>query len=127
MSRPHGGWRQLVLAISLIAFALQSYLTQTHIHFATSQAFGISSNDTFVPAAKHGTEKTVPAKNAPSNDDPNCPICQAAMHSGQFVTPSAVAFILPSEAASIVLIVTAVLTANRTISHSWQGRAPPRV
>ena len=127
MPRSHRGWRRLVLAIALLAFSLQSYITQTHVHFATSQVFGLSSSDTFTPTAKLAHGKTAPDKKTPSNDDPaNCPICQAAMHSGQFITPTASAFLLPSETASIVPLAIAVLTASETISHNWQGRAPPK-
>jgi hypothetical protein len=125
--RQNSGWRRVVLAVALLAFALQSYITQTHIHFATSQVFGLSSADTFTPTAKIAHGKFAPAKNTPSNDDPaNCPICQAAMHSGQFITPVATAFVLPSETVSIVPLAVAVLTASETLSHGWQSRAPPK-
>ncbi len=126
MPRQNGGWRRVVLALALLTFALQSYITQTHIHFASAPAFGLSG-DNFTPTLKHTNGKTSPAKKIPSNDDPaSCPICQAAMHSGQFITPSAIGFALPSEAVAIVPLVLVVLTASETISHGWQGRAPPR-
>ena len=124
--RQDSGWRRLVLAVALLAFALQSYLTQTHIHFATSQVFGLSSADEFTPVAAHAGGKTDPAK-APSKDDPaNCPICQAVMHAGQFVSPSAISFVLPSEAVCVVPLAIVIAIARTAISHSWQGRAPPR-
>lgn len=127
MPRKTGGWRLAVLTLALITFALQSYITQTHIHFASTQAFGLSG-DNFVPTAKPATGKTAPSKQTPSNDDPaNCPLCQAAAHSGQFVTPAAIGFSLPSEAIAIVPLAIAVLAASASVSHSWQGRAPPRI
>ena len=127
MPRPYGGWRRVVLALALLSFALQSFITQTHIHFASVQAFGLSS-DNFTPAAKIVDGKNTPEKKVPSNDDPaNCPICQAAMHSGQFITPSAIGFALPSETIAIVPLAIAVLTASEVVSHGWQGRAPPRI
>jgi hypothetical protein len=125
--RKPGGWRLAVLTLALITFALQSYITQTHVHFASREAFGLSA-DNFVPTAKTATGKTAPSKQTPSNDDPaNCPLCQAAAHSGQFVTPVAIGFALPSEAIAIVPLAIVVLTASKTVSHSWQGRAPPRI
>jgi hypothetical protein len=127
MPRQNGGWRRVVLALALLAFALQSYVTQTHIHFASEQAFGLSG-DNFAPAAKIVADKTAPSKKTPSNDDPaNCPLCQAAAHSGQFITSSAIGFALPSEAIAIVPLAVVVLTASETVSHGWQGRAPPRI
>jgi hypothetical protein len=127
MPRRTGGWRRVVLALALLTFALQSYITQTHIHFASSQVFGLSG-DNFAPTIKLTDGKTAPAKKTPSNDDPaNCPLCQAAAHSGQFVTPSAIGFALPSEAIAIVPLAIVVVTASETISHGWQSRAPPRI
>lgn len=125
MPRQAGVLRRAVLAFALLAFALQSYITETHIHFASVETFGLSS-DNFAPV-KTASGKTAPAKKIPSNDDPaNCPICQAAMHSGQFITPSAIGFALPSETIAIVPLAIAILTASEIISHGWQGRAPPR-
>jgi hypothetical protein len=120
------GWRRVVLALALLAFALQGYITQTHIHFATGHTFGLSG-DNFAPAVKLSGDKSTPAKKTPSNDDPaNCPLCQAAAHSGQFITPSAIGFALPSETVAIVPLAIVVLTASEIISHGWQSRAPPR-
>jgi hypothetical protein len=127
MPRRPGGWRRIVVAFALLTFALQSYITQTHIHFAASQVFGLSS-DEFTPTAKLAGDKTAPAKKTPANDDPaNCPLCQAAAHSGQFVTPSAIGFVLPSEAVAIVTLAIAIRTVSEITSHGWQGRAPPRI
>ncbi len=126
MPRQAGGWRSVVLTLALLAFALQSYITQTHIHFVSAQAFGLSG-DNFTPTIKTTDGKTAPAKKTPSNDDPaNCPVCQAAAHAGQFITPSAIGFALPSETVAIVPLAIVVLTASETVSHGWQGRAPPR-
>ena len=127
MPRRTDGWRRFVVALALLTFALQSYITQTHIHFASSQAFGLSS-DEFTPIVKLAGDKTAPAKKAPSNDDPaNCPLCQAVAHSGQFVTPSLIGFALPSEAVAIVTRAIALRTVSEIASHGWQGRAPPRI
>lgn len=126
MPRKISGLHRAVLALALITFALQSYITQTHVHFATAQAFGLS-DDNFVPTAKLATGKTAPAKQKPSNEDPaNCPFCQAAAHSGQFITPAVIGFALPGETIAIVPLVIAILAVRASVSHNWQGRAPPR-
>lgn len=108
-----------------MAFALQSYATQTHIHIV-KPASSISdiakiSNQT---AGKNQSE---PRDKYPANDDPaNCPICQEIMHAGQYVTPSAIVFALPAETISIVPISLAIPIIVKAVSHGWRGRAPPQ-
>ena len=112
--------RLFVAMFVLLAFGLQSYVTQTHIHIAP---------DSFAPYSKliaqSGKEKQ-PDK-FPANGDPaNCPICQEILHSGQFVTPAAAVLILPTAAVSIISIVAAIPAAAQRPSHAWQSRAPPK-
>jgi len=102
----------------LLTFALQSYVTQTHIHLAPGSFASYSE----LGAAK----KQLPDK-FPAQDDPaNCPICQEILHSGQFVTPSAASALLPSLSVSIIAIVTQIVAVPKTASHTWQSRGPPR-
>jgi hypothetical protein len=96
----------------MLAFAFQAQITQTHIHI--SPASGVALAD-----------KSATQKNAPKDDSSSCPICQAVLHSGQFVSPSAVAMTLPTVAATFIPLAIAAKTARETVSHSWQGRAPP--
>ncbi|HTT98376.1 MAG TPA: hypothetical protein VMF58_10025 [Rhizomicrobium sp.] len=113
----------LRLAISLfvmLAFGLQSYITQTHIHLKP---------DTFSSYAKlnHETGKQDPADKFPANGDPaNCPICQEILHSGQFVTPTAAVLLLPTATVSIIKIVADIPVAAQRPSHAWRSRAPPK-
>jgi len=105
----------------MLTFALQAQLTQAHIHFAPDFGGAISKSDGNSTAAKTPSKKNLPANNDPAN----CPICQAALHGGQFLSPSAVALALPGEAITIVPLVVDIVTSRETLSHSWQGRAPP--
>jgi hypothetical protein len=112
-----------------IAFAFQSYVTQTHIHFPHEAAV-----DIFAPIEKSAPlvtgalpGKQNPDKYPPADDPANCPICQEVMHAGAFVMPDFVALLLPSQPISIVPIVIALPAAIEAISHAWQGRAPPRI
>jgi hypothetical protein len=112
--------RLLLTGFMLLAFLLQSYATQTHIHFQddVSQTIGVKL-DTGAPPA--------PKKNAPSPENPdNCPLCQL-LYGGQYVAPNALVFFLPLAAVSIIEIVQAVTPHYDAVSHSWRGRAPPRV
>jgi hypothetical protein len=109
--------RLCVILTTLLAFGLQSYVTQTHIHLAP---------DSFAGASDSGATKQKPDK-FPANGDPaNCPICQEIAHTGQFVTPSAAALLLPSLAISIVRIVADIPTGAQSSSHAWRSRAPPK-
>lgn len=106
-----GGRSRFLLALLLLmTFSLQSYLTQTHIHFAPSL-----------------TQKGAPGK-LPGKDDPaNCPVCQEMVQAGHFVTPAAAALLLPSAQVSIVEIATPVAVIAQAASHTWRSRAPPQI
>ena len=125
-------WRVVVASVALVAFALQSYLTQTHIHSAAPQSASISIgflNGKFpLSIAAKRDAHPAPQKNAPARDDSGkCPICQAMGYAGQFITPPAASFILPSQAISIVSFAAIILSTFEAASHNWQGRAPPQI
>lgn len=106
------GWRLAVLYAAMLAFALQSYVFQTHIHFLPQAA---------VAGTQGGHHDKFPA-----NDDPaNCPLCQEILHSGHFITPAAQFLLPPTVAVSTILLVDKALPHVLAPSHSWRGRAPP--
>lgn len=105
----------LVLLLAL-SFTLQAFVTQTHIHIGSNAV-----------TAGVVMEKSAPGKTSPlDNETTHCLFCQELLHSGQFVTPSAAALVLPTEFVSIVPIRIAVPLFVGAIPHGWQGRAPPR-
>jgi hypothetical protein len=108
-----------LILLTLLAFALQGYVTQTHIHVSGSAAPGLA--DLF-------DGKPGPAKdNAPSKNDPaNCPLCQEFASAGHFVTPAALAILLPALAVSVIDIAIAPAHDVPAVTHIWRGRAPPR-
>jgi len=123
-------WRDGLLLFLAAAFLLQSYITQTHIHFgpAPGAASAITQPDgdsitKVKPAGRSHSQGKLPG-----NDDPaKCPLCQAIGYAGQFVWPDAIAFVvLPQQAASIVQTLAAIASKPRADSYNWQGRAPPR-
>lgn len=117
--RPPARLRLAITLFALLAFALQGYLTQTHIHVqgtGTAAEFKLAGQ-----ADPAGTPGKAPAK----DDSSNCPICQSVIHAGSFVTPSQVALYLPTLAIGIVALVVESVKATNAASHSWQGRAPP--
>src|SRR5665213_4089505 len=73
MRRP-GLARRLVVLLAALAFALQSYATQTHIH-DKSQAFnGLIKTST--------TQSSSQDKTPADNNSSDCPLCQAVIHAG---------------------------------------------
>lgn len=116
------GWRLALVYLAIAAFALQSYVVQTHIHFAPrdlARLMAASSGE----AGTRGHHDKFPA-----DDDPaNCPICQEIIHSGTFVTPAVAPILLPALSVSIILAIERPLPFVSVVSHNWRGRAPPKV
>lgn len=115
--------------LMLVAFALQSFVTQTHIHidghavtagFATADESPASAMTGAVAHKDHG-------KYPPADDSQTCPICQEMLYAGHYVMPAAVPLVLPVLPVSIVRIVTVEAIQLAALSHNWQGRAPPRL
>jgi hypothetical protein len=103
--------------LTLAAFTMQGFLTQTHIHGLTSS--GVASIlDTFEGG------KT-PSKDPTKNDEANCPLCQAFASAGSFVTPAAAAVLLPAFSVSIIDVVVHATSTSSAVTHSWRGRGPP--
>jgi hypothetical protein len=112
--------RVVISLFVMLAFGLQSYIAQTHIHFKP---------DTFSSYSKLAAEsgKGQQPDKFPANGDPaNCPICQEILHSGQFVTPTAAILLLPAVAVSVIKIVADIPVAAQRPSHAWRSRAPPK-
>jgi len=125
-------WRQVLPMLMLVAFALQSYVTQTHIHFAghvVTGGFMFPREGTRAPSdsALGAAQDQGDHDKYPPGDDPaNCPICQEILYAGHYVAPAAVASLLPSVAVSTIEIVETALPRALAPSHNWQGRGPPR-
>jgi hypothetical protein len=108
--------RLAITLFALLAFTFQSFVSQVHFH-ATP----------WIATSTFDAGKVSQPGKLPANDDQsNCPICQVVLHAGQFVTPSAVTFALPSFALFFVAIATNTTLSTQAASHSWQSRAPPR-
>lgn len=105
--------------LTLAAFTMQGFLTQTHIHAIAKGS--PPAVDIFDGAPAPAGDK------APSKNDPaNCPLCQQFASSGQFITPAAAAILLPSLAVSIIDVIVVATQAIQPVSHNWHGRAPPK-
>ena len=110
-----------------LAFAIQTYLTQTHIHFSSEgQSSGVHGQ-LALGGGKVANGVPVDRKDRyPANEDPaNCPLCQELIHAGQFVTPAAAVLFLPSLAISVIELTIRYSPHLHTVTHIWRGRAPP--
>lgn len=111
--------RRFVVYIALFAFALQSYITQTHIHDG-SQGFGGIAKIAATQPPAHGK--------APFHDSKtDCPLCQAVIHAGIFVAPATPLLHLPFTLVETVAPVFTLAVASNATAHDWQSRAPPRL
>ena len=108
--------RRFVVFIAAFAFVLQSYIVQTHVHgVGFGAAAGIS--------AQRAPE---PDKTPADHGSTDCPLCQAVIHAGAFVAPSAPVLYLPfTWINAAAMIFTSFATAAAT-AHDWRSRAPPR-
>jgi len=113
--RPNLG-RLAITLFALFAFTFQSFVAQVHFHATPWTASAILDPGNI----------SQPGKLPVNDDQSNCPICQAVLHAGQFIAPSAIAFGLPSFAIFIIANFNSAAPTTQATSHSWQSRAPPR-
>jgi hypothetical protein len=118
---------RLVVLVTLLAFAVQTYLTQTHIHLASEGQPSRVHSQLVLAGGKVSIGTPVERKDRyPANEDPaNCPLCQELIHAGQFVTPAASALILPSLSLSVIDLAVQSVPLVHAVTHIWHGRAPP--
>lgn len=110
--------RNIVALLVAFAFALQSFLTQTHIHGvpASLDGFAIAKVD----SGSSGGGK------APADSSPlDCPYCQAIAHSGLFFMPAAPLLRLPFELAQSIIAPDFVQVTKSAAILYQRSRAPP--
>jgi hypothetical protein len=109
-----GFWRRLLLALTLVAFAANSYVTQTHIHFAASAA----DDRAGVSEQSHGK--------GPAQDDPSrCPLCQEILLAGAYLTPVVAAIPPPAFTVFQTLSEAPAFRLADATCHDWHSRGPP--
>jgi len=108
---------RIITWLLLLAFTLQTYATQIHVH--GSPILGASIGK-IADAPRHDGK-------SPGTPDPaDCPICQAIAHTGQFFTPAAPLLSLPAWVAHIAQPVRGHAISRTAATHDWLSRAPPR-
>ena len=116
--------------VALFAFLVQSFITQTHVHFSAQADAPFAVSDAGGTAAKSNTgdPRQRDHRGVPSKEDPaHCPFCQQIAVAGAFLSPFIATLQLPTVVGLPPQISTAVTVATQQVSHIWQGRAPPIV
>jgi hypothetical protein len=112
------GWR-FVTWVVLLAFTLQSFVTQTHIHWPP-QASGNAAVARLleIPASQN--------KSPFDNDKAACPFCQAIVHAGAFFASVPPLLLLPVVWTEGAIPRLTAIVMRLTAAHGWQSRAPPQ-
>jgi hypothetical protein len=116
--RQNSGWRALTWVL-VLAFGLQSYITQTHIH-------GAASSFDMPAAGKIFFKTPAPAGSGDRNDAGDCPLCQAIVHAGTFFAPVVLALLLPTSWTEQFVLIRIASPVTGGGAYHWQSRAPPR-
>ena len=116
--------RLLATLILVLAFALQSYVTQTHFHRASPSTGHVSVVGGVGPVSANGA---APRGVSPTDhESDSCPFCQAIVVAGAFFIPAPLVFgPLASLAVTDILRPTFTGLAIAAASFSWRSRAPP--
>ena len=102
-----------------IAFALQCFLTQTHIH-------GLPQHPELLAHVKLGASTPAGGETPADNSPLDCPYCQAVAHSGFFFTPAAPLLRLPVALGEQILPPITVQIIKSAAIFSRRSRSPPR-
>jgi len=105
---------RVVVLITLLAFAMQAFVAQTHIHAAPQSIANI------VKAASIPSNGKAPIDNSREN----CPLCQAVAHAGAVLIPTAPLLLVPAWIEHFATFIAGE-SETQSAKHAWQSRAPP--
>jgi hypothetical protein len=107
--------RRYITLFALLAFFLQSFAVQSHVHPLDKPAT-VAAAVNNIPA---------PVKTIDPVDLGSCRLCQELVHAGAFVAPSAFAVPASQSATAIVFAALPLLAGILAPAFAWQSRAPP--
>jgi hypothetical protein len=116
--RGSSGWHAVTWAV-LLAFTIQCFVTQTHIHWASQAHAGIASAK--ILESVSGSHK------APFENSAACPFCQVIVQAGAFFASSPPLLNLPVTSAEYTIPGLIAIAIRAPSAHSWQSRAPPQL
>lgn len=110
--------RRAVTLLLLLAFAFQSYVTQTHIH----EIFAPVSKTCDVTCVVHAP----PQNSSPFGEAVDCPLCQAIVHAGSFFAPAVLAIFVPRLWVETTMPAVKAFATGNVPARDGLSRAPPR-
>ncbi len=111
--------RTLLVLACLLAFALQNFIAQTHIHPLVLSHHAAA-------AARDVKSAPAPAKGKSSQDDLLCPYCQAAALLGLGIGPTGPFLFVPAAAHAVAPALDQTLPVPGSPAHVWRSRGPPQ-
>ncbi|HEY8950459.1 MAG TPA: DUF2946 family protein [Rhizomicrobium sp.] len=118
--------RLLLTLFCLLAFSFQSYVAQTHIHVPGTADPGISALVSSRAQVSADAKTDTGHKQLPADDTANCPLCQAVLHAGLFVSPALLVLLLPDTQAAVGPAPIIASHREGAPSHTWHSRGPPQ-
>jgi hypothetical protein len=109
---------RFIVFLAIFAFALQTYMVQTHIH---NDAQSVAS-PAGTAASTGDTHHKAPLENSPLT----CPFCQSFTLAGAVLLPAMHLLHAPLVWVESVLLVFTARAMATLPAHDWQTRAPPR-
>ena len=108
---------------ALFAAFIQAFVIQTHIHFDLN--WNVSASVAHATNAVPSLFDSLALSTGTDAD--HCLICHEQMSGGRSLAIDAAHLLPPNAAIFVALYAEALSASYGIISHSWQGRGPPRV
>jgi hypothetical protein len=115
---PAGLGRWLAMALIIVAFLLQGYVAQTHMHTGRAAVSGITFS---VSKTAH----QLPAVPGKSDQTENCPLCQAVAHASAYFPPMMLDFLAHHRPGNVLPAVSARDMRAAYRGYREQQRGPP--
>ncbi|HXZ68354.1 MAG TPA: hypothetical protein VEH07_07185 [Alphaproteobacteria bacterium] len=115
------GKRRFALWAALFAIFVQAFVVQIHVHFDADTSIAAAHAQNALPGVFD------PSALMAGNDVDHCLICHEQMSGGRALAIDAAHLLPPNAAIFVALYADALSAAYGIISHSWQGRGPPRI
>lgn len=113
------GWRSVTGIILVLAFTLQSFVTQIHMH-GTPQGIGSGGFVNVIARAPGRSNSPI------ENGAVDCPLCQAVAQAGAFFAPAVPLVPLAAAWAECAEPFVMAGAFDSAVAHYWCSRAPPQ-
>jgi hypothetical protein len=126
--RAHSRLRIAATLLCLLACTVQSFVAQTHVHVAHSQApasadYNVEADSDAASLPSTGDDDS--AKHVRRDGSASCALCQIVLHGGAAPAPAFALFLPLPTAIHFAPFEQALPGTVVAVSFSWQGRAPP--